>query len=300
MSKDGEVYGMPLQFKTAALVYNRDIFTQAGMSYPDEDWTWKDFYRVAKILTKDTDGDGRRDQFGALEVFGPSMWVKFNGGLIFDFAKGVSLLHSDERTQEALKFYKRYVNDVSPTTSEFESIGAAGGGGIAAFCSGWAGMVVCPNFLVRTITLYKDLNWDVAPLPKPPDGVRRQAYDVGGLCIARQSKHPEEVFKFIKFYTGKTGMEIFAKSRNGIPAHKEASKIFLAGPPSGMKYFASGLENAVRFSERSDVVKSEIKEEVLKEFWMEYKLYELNKITFEELLANGSKKMERRFKMLTQ
>ncbi|MEX2540967.1 MAG: extracellular solute-binding protein [Trueperaceae bacterium] len=40
---DGRVYGVPKDFNTLALVYNTDLFDEAGVEYPDEDDTWADF-----------------------------------------------------------------------------------------------------------------------------------------------------------------------------------------------------------------------------------------------------------------
>lgn len=40
---EGQVFGIPKDFNTLALFYNRDLFDEAGVEYPDEDDTWEDF-----------------------------------------------------------------------------------------------------------------------------------------------------------------------------------------------------------------------------------------------------------------
>jgi len=47
------------------MFYNKKLFDQAGISYPSGDWTWEDFLAIAQKLTRDLDGDGATDQFGA-------------------------------------------------------------------------------------------------------------------------------------------------------------------------------------------------------------------------------------------
>lgn len=37
---DGKLYGVPKDKDTVGLVYNRALFDQAGVAYPDETWTW--------------------------------------------------------------------------------------------------------------------------------------------------------------------------------------------------------------------------------------------------------------------
>ena len=36
---DGKQYGLPGNFSNVVLVYNKDLFDQAGIDYPNEDWT---------------------------------------------------------------------------------------------------------------------------------------------------------------------------------------------------------------------------------------------------------------------
>jgi len=49
---DGKTYGLPQDINMFGLFYNKDIFDNAGIAYPDASWTWDDLERVAKRLTK--------------------------------------------------------------------------------------------------------------------------------------------------------------------------------------------------------------------------------------------------------
>src|SRR2546422_2434773 len=57
------------------VVYNRDLLDRAAIPYPTDDWTWDDFLRTAQLLTRDRDGDGRIDQWGAAFDRRPSFWL---------------------------------------------------------------------------------------------------------------------------------------------------------------------------------------------------------------------------------
>ena len=48
---NGKVVGLPALVDNLSLVYNKDLFTQAGVAFPTNDWTWEDFRNAAKKLT---------------------------------------------------------------------------------------------------------------------------------------------------------------------------------------------------------------------------------------------------------
>ena len=50
---DGKHYAVPKDYDTVALWYNKTMFDEAGLSYPDETWTYDDLLYAAKKLTKD-------------------------------------------------------------------------------------------------------------------------------------------------------------------------------------------------------------------------------------------------------
>jgi multiple sugar transport system substrate-binding protein len=54
-----KVVGIPALVDNLAIVYNKKLFSQAGISPPSPDWTWDDFRAVAKKLT-----DPSKKQYG--------------------------------------------------------------------------------------------------------------------------------------------------------------------------------------------------------------------------------------------
>ena len=44
-------YAVPKDYDTIALVYNKEIFDNAGIAYPDDTWTWDTLLETAKKLT---------------------------------------------------------------------------------------------------------------------------------------------------------------------------------------------------------------------------------------------------------
>jgi len=74
-SRGSAVYALPRGYTPLVVVYNKDLFDRAGIPYPRDDWTWDDFLRIAKRLTRDTDGDGTIDQWGTYFDRRPFVWI---------------------------------------------------------------------------------------------------------------------------------------------------------------------------------------------------------------------------------
>lgn len=47
------IYAIPKDYDTIALWYNKKMFDDEGLDYPDSTWTWDDLYEAAKTLTHD-------------------------------------------------------------------------------------------------------------------------------------------------------------------------------------------------------------------------------------------------------
>ena len=77
----GRLYGLPWIAQPVVLYCNVDAFVAAGVELPDRNWDWEKFVAAGKKLTRDTNGDGRIDQWGFILNGWPpyQMWVWQNG-----------------------------------------------------------------------------------------------------------------------------------------------------------------------------------------------------------------------------
>jgi len=63
-NQDGRIDGIAGEGCTWALFYRKDLFEEAGLDPNDPPETWEELVEYAQALTKDTDGDGKIDQWG--------------------------------------------------------------------------------------------------------------------------------------------------------------------------------------------------------------------------------------------
>jgi multiple sugar transport system substrate-binding protein len=103
---NSKTFGLPWIAQPVVLYYNPKLFTDAGVAPPDENWTWDDFKTAAEKLTKDTNGDGKIDQFGtAFNGWPPiQMFIWQAGGEVISEDKATSPIDSPEALAGA-QFY---------------------------------------------------------------------------------------------------------------------------------------------------------------------------------------------------
>lgn len=114
---DGVLHGVPRDYDSIAVYYNKAIFDAAGEPYPTGDWTWEEFVAVAKRITRADEGI-----YGTCVASYPNSvvydMVYSNGGKAFD-ESGLCVLNSAE-AKDALKKLSDVilVEHASPTIEE--------------------------------------------------------------------------------------------------------------------------------------------------------------------------------------
>ncbi|WP_214106464.1 ABC transporter substrate-binding protein [Acrocarpospora catenulata] len=105
----GKKYGVPMNFTTLKLYWNKDMFREAGLDPEKPPATWAEFGDYAKKLTKDTDGDGKPEQYGlaiadhATVPMWPILFWQNGGGVVS--ADGRTATLADPATIEAARHW---------------------------------------------------------------------------------------------------------------------------------------------------------------------------------------------------
>ncbi len=203
------VYAIPRDVAPfACLFYNKKLFDEAGLEYPNDEWTWNDMLRAARALTK-TDANGRVTQYG----FYGWAWQNFiygNGGaLVDDVENPTRTMLDDPRSYEGLQFYSDLINlyKVMPTPVALANMGM---GIDLMFASGRLAMFLSGIWETPGLRNY-DFDWDVAMFPKNPEGVRAFGSGGSGYAILKSSKHKKEAWEVIKALTSREGQQRLAK-----------------------------------------------------------------------------------------
>lgn len=216
---DGKIYGVPKDKDLVLMLYNKDLFDQAEVAYPDENWTWEDMEHASAAIHEKTGKYGymaySHDQIGYWN------FVYQNGGKILS-DDGAKASYTDPATADAIKYYiDIQKNDWCPTQEQFANTGAA-----ELFFSGEGAMYFAGNWdLVNLCTTYTDRNgkWDVAPLPKCPSPASGSGQAVISNSVsyatAANGANKELAMQFLEFLGSEEGQKIEGESGVAIPAY---------------------------------------------------------------------------------
>lgn len=225
---------VPLYGLSYGLFYNKAMFEEAGIQGPPE--TWDEFVEDAKKLTRDTDGDGRPDQWG-VAVEGASITENAHfafilgrqqGGRLFDEAGNPTF-----DTPENVRAVKQYIDFMgedgiaAPSNAEYST----GTQSVADFANGKAAMLIVQNNAENTIKSngMKQDEYGVAkvPLPDPmPAGGEPIMSHVAGINVSvfNNTDNKEAALEFVRFLTSKEQQVELNEEFGSLPITKEAQR----------------------------------------------------------------------------
>jgi multiple sugar transport system substrate-binding protein len=200
---DGELYFLPKDYSTLAVYYNKTIFDEAGVAYPQAGWTWDDLLEISQALTQDTDGDGQTDIYGiqlpANWTTGFEYWVAAAGGSLIseDGSAYVGYMDSAESIR-AVEFYADLYNNyqVAAPPADFSAFG----GGNSEFDNGQAAMRVFGRW--PQAGMVSNPNIDLGVVGMPADAVDANILFWGGFGVSSTTENLEEACRFLSYYAG--------------------------------------------------------------------------------------------------
>lgn len=208
---NGNQYAVPKDYDTIGLWYNKTMFDEAGLAYPDESWDWSTLKDTAKKLTK---ADG--SQYGFLAPLinqeGYYNFIYQNEGTVITDDKVSG--YDDPKTIEAMEYYTSFVSEgLSPkVTEDKKRVEAVQNGQVAmALFGSW-------NLASFTENDYIRENFDVAVLPKG----KKQSTIFNGLgnAISANTKNPEAAWKWVEFLGSEEGQKMQAELGVAISAYE--------------------------------------------------------------------------------
>lgn len=193
---NGKTYAVPKDVDTIALWYNKTMFDEAGLDYPNETWTWDDFYDAAVKLTKE---DG--SQYGTAmnptnNQDGFYNMIYSMGGRVLTEDKQSGF--DDPNTLKAMNYVDKLIKNAMPPATVMAETGTEvllNSGKIAMLSQGsW----MVPGFKINE---YMTENCEVAVLPKDPETGRRVSiYNGLGWAANANTKNPEAAWALIEWF----------------------------------------------------------------------------------------------------
>ncbi|MBI3786983.1 MAG: extracellular solute-binding protein [Ignavibacteriales bacterium] len=224
--KGPALYAFPKGFTPLMVYYNKRLFDEANIPYPSSDWTWDDYLEIAKKLTKDLNGDGTIDQYGAEFDNRYFYWIPWvwsaDADVVSKDGRRVSDVLNSPQTQAALQFLidLRVKHNVAPATGTWVQAEKTGAH-YQLFANGKIAMHVDGHWrLPRFADQIEEgkLELGVAPFPRHPSGKKINVMYESGWCVPVSAKHPKEAALLAAFMAGETANRIRASRRLEIPS----------------------------------------------------------------------------------
>lgn len=197
-TSDGQQYGLPKYHGALGLYYNKDLFDQYGVGYPDGTWDHDDYLAAMKLLTHDTDSDGKTDLWGSMiDVSWDRIQMHVNGwgGRFVDADDPTKCAMGEPKALAALEWLRARMWDdkVMATFLDVQNVRTRD-----AFVTGRIAMVEDGSWALKDILAGADFRVGVAPFPAGP-ARRVTLATTDGFGIYAGTKHPEAAWELIKF-----------------------------------------------------------------------------------------------------
>lgn len=227
--QDSRLLAIPKDFNPLMMFYNKDLFDQAGVSYPETGWTWNDFVDVCLALTRDTNNDGRTDIYGTTMdlrflFWQPWLWVA-GGDILNPEGTSSSGYFDSQASIRAISFIADLTrrHEVTPSAQALKRQGLQ----TNLFFTGRIGTIVTGHWMVSEIRKYVesgDLRIGAVHIPVPADGFRKTVMYEAGWCVPKGVKNQALSVKLAFFLGGEYAARIRAQSGIAIPAIRKVAE----------------------------------------------------------------------------
>lgn len=233
---DDVQYGMIRDRSTVQIGYNKDLFDEMGVDYPEDDWTMDEFLDISQQLT--VEENGRTNQFGIENFYLKELLLSY-GTYILDPDSAAVTFDSPEAI-EAMKFSQDLINEynVQPTGAQSEGMSNL-------FLSGMAAMRMTGPWDWVEYEANADFEFDVVPLPIANDTGTLSPASYLPIGLSADTDYPEEAWDLLKFLTYGEGQDIQAEITGAIPVvERNVDHVYdLAGAPANAESLVNQLQD---------------------------------------------------------
>jgi multiple sugar transport system substrate-binding protein len=212
---DGKIFGLPFNAEGSYLIYNKGLFTAAGLDPENPPKSWAEIADAAAKITAlgdDTYGyyfSGACPGCNAF-TFLPLIWA--DGGDVLNEDGTTATLVDNPSVKGALELYRQmWADGLIPPGAQVDT----GSDFANAFTSGKIGMAGTGAFAINNLKVnFPEIDFGATFLPGGEGGASSFA---GGdsIAIPAGSKYPDAAFEFIEWATSEeVQLEFYAKVNN--------------------------------------------------------------------------------------
>jgi multiple sugar transport system substrate-binding protein len=230
-SEDGKLYALAPMFTASAMIYNKKLFTDAGLAFPTDDMTWEDTFQMARQISK---GEGKDRTYGLTfnayrysdPFYDMNVYTAPLGLQMYD-DKGENMSVDTEEWRKAWQtFYDLKKEKIFPEQPNYNEAQPEQQGPFDynSLLSGKVAMsvinyydlseIINANRNAANIENFEPVDWDVVSVPTHPEapGIGGQVWLNGIMGISATAENPEDAWTFISFIMSEDWAKLKSKS----------------------------------------------------------------------------------------
>lgn len=242
--RNGKQYGIAYDCGPYMLFYNKDLFDQAGIAYPTNNWTLEDLKQAAIKITR---GSGADKIFGLLALpspgdasMAPTYLYPFGARYVNEPLETKSYIDQPEAIH-AMEWWMELQLKYNAVPSADEKLALLQD----AFTMGRAGMMNAGSWSTPNLTQNAHFKWDITIWPQGPDkrvmGAAGSAY-----MMPKTTQNKDVAWVYLNEYLSSAGQTfMWGMTGRGSPARKSAWPSYFASKfaPHGAKLVYEALSN---------------------------------------------------------
>jgi multiple sugar transport system substrate-binding protein len=217
----GHYYGLPWGTAPLFMIVNNKMYKDAGLEMPSFDWTWDEFLKDCKALSK---GEGANRQYGFGSGFGsasgdfwsllPFVWI--NGGDLFDKSRTKFSLDQSASTKQIQLIAELIKQGLFVEPSQMTSVEVLNRWQVnnkIAIRFGSAAELL-------TLQQFEDFAFSIYPFPGKGKYTNATIVKSNTIGLSPSSKNVEAAWEFLKFLRapGQPGETLYMKAKRVPPS----------------------------------------------------------------------------------
>lgn len=215
---DGKQYYLIKDYNPLVLYYNKKMFDDAKLAYPDENTTWDQIFSDAAKMTK-KNGSGKYTAYGINATswtYALYAYLQSNGTDVADSTgmKVDGYINSPATVAALDKWFnleKDGAGKASPTSSNLDSFG----GQEKMLANDMLGMFISGYWSAPVLQENK-ANYSTAVIPKDGKGDRASILCAAGYCMSNKTGNSDAAWQVLKMLTDENAQKVRVKSSNGV------------------------------------------------------------------------------------
>lgn len=237
LQKDGNTYAMPFRKDNNMVFFNKDLFDENGVAYPEDGMTMEDYRELAKKMTFER-ADGSK-VYGAHVHTWPSN--------VYNFPRRMDQFDilSESRADQLRPYYETVLamQNEDKSIMDYAALKAGNIHYSGVFYNQEVAMQQMGTWFVNMLVENVEFNWGVCSLPNVSgEGNTSGIGGVTPISINAKATNPDEAWEFVNFVAGAEGAAILAGT-GILPGYTDSSIVeiiaALPGVPENISDYLS-------------------------------------------------------------